>query len=129
MDIHYYGHSTISFKANGKTILVDPFFRGNPLIADQVKPEDIVCDYILITHGHADHTSDLQLVAMNTKAKVICSWEIHEWLFNHNISNTHPMNIGGSLDTGDFKLKCVYAQHSAGLPDGANGGQTPAVFI
>ncbi len=127
MKMHYYGHSCFTITANNKTILFDPFISGNPK-ANDVDINAIQCDYILVSHGHADHILDCESIALRTGAKVVCSWEVHEWLNKKGIHNTHPMNTGGSWDFGDFSIKCVVAQHSSGLPDGSYGGN-PMGFI
>ena len=127
MKFHYYGHSCFSLTANNKTLLFDPFISDNPKV-DNINIENIQCDYILLSHGHADHIADCQSIAKRTSAKVVCAWEIHEWLNKKGIENTHPMNTGGSWDFSDFKVKCVVAQHSSGLPDGSYGG-SPMGFI
>jgi L-ascorbate metabolism protein UlaG (beta-lactamase superfamily) len=127
MKLTYYGHSTFSVAVNGKSILFDPFITQNDL-AKHIDTGNIKADYILISHGHADHVADCVALAEMTEAKVICSWEIHEWLHKKGISHTHPMNTGGSWDFNDFKVKCTIAQHSSGLPDGSYGGN-PMGFI
>jgi L-ascorbate metabolism protein UlaG (beta-lactamase superfamily) len=127
MKFHYYGHSCFTITANDKIFLFDPFITGNPKI-ENMDVNSINCDYILLSHAHADHIGDLESIAKRTDAKVICAWEIHEWLNNKGIENTHPMNTGGGWDFGDFKVKCVVAQHSSGLPDGSYGGN-PMGFL
>jgi L-ascorbate metabolism protein UlaG (beta-lactamase superfamily) len=72
--------------------------------------------------------ADCITIAQSTGAKVVCNWEIHEWLNKHGVSNTHPMNTGGSRDCNDFTVKCVVAQHSSSLPDGSYAGN-PMGFI
>lgn len=126
MKFHYLGHSCYTLTANGKTLLFDPYISGNPKAAD-IDIEKIECDYILLTHGHIDHILDAEEIAKRTKAKVICSWEINEWL--NEIGDKHPMNTGGSWDFHDFKIKCVHAVHSSGLPDGTYGGNAMGFLI
>jgi L-ascorbate metabolism protein UlaG (beta-lactamase superfamily) len=127
MKLIYYGHSCFAVEINGKKLLFDPFITYNEL-AKNIKIADIDADYILQSHGHADHIADCITIAQSTGAKVICSWEIHEWLNKQKVSNTHPMNTGGRWDFGDFVVKCVVAQHSSSLPDGSYGGN-PMGFI
>lgn len=127
MTLNYYGHSCFSVDVNGKKILFDPFITYNEL-AKEINIETIGADYILLSHGHADHIADCIAIAKRTGAKVVCSWEIHEWLNKNGVNNTHPMNTGGRWDFGDFAVKCVVAQHSSGLPDGSYGGN-PMGFI
>lgn len=127
MNITYYGHSCFLVEIASTKILFDPFIRGNELAKDVVI-DDIEADYICVSHGHADHILDAEGIALRTGAKVICSWEIHEWLNNKGVSNTHPMNTGGSWTFDTFQVKCVTAHHSSGLPDGSYGGN-PMGFI
>lgn len=127
MNFTYYGHSCFSVEIEGKNLLFDPFITGNEL-ASNIEIKSIRADFILQSHGHADHISDTIAIAQSTRAKVICSWEIHEWLNKKGVANTHPMNTGGKWDFGSFVVKCVAAQHSSGLPDGSYGGN-PLGFI
>jgi len=127
MKFTYYGHSCFGVEIKNKKLLFDPFISPNELAKD-INIPGIEADFILQSHGHADHIADCITIAQATKAKVICNWEIHEWLFKKGVNKTHPMNTGGSWDFGDFRVKCTVAQHSSGLPDGSYGGN-PLGFI
>jgi L-ascorbate metabolism protein UlaG (beta-lactamase superfamily) len=128
MKITYYGHSCFGAELNGKHVLFDPFVTGNPLAKDIVDINTIPADYILVSHGHADHIWDAEAIARRTGAKIVCSWEIYEWFGKKGLENSHPMNTGGEWNFGDFTAKCTAAQHSSGLPDGTYGGN-PMGFI
>lgn len=127
MQFTYYGHSCFSVSINSKKLLFDPFITHNELAA-AIKVNEVEADYILVSHGHADHIADCVSIAKRTGAKVVASWEVYEWLQKKGVENCHPMNTGGSWDFGDFRVKCVVAQHSSGLPDGSYGGN-PMGFI
>jgi len=127
MQITYYGHSCFLVETNGKKLLFDPFISFNELAKD-IDVNSIEADYILQTHGHSDHIADTIAIAKRTNAKVICSWEIHEWLNKQGLENTHPMNIGGKWKFDFGVIKCVVAQHSSALPDGSYGGN-PMGFV
>lgn len=127
MQFTYYGHSCFSVTINGKHILFDPFITYNEL-AKEIDVNSIPADFILVSHGHADHIADCIAIATRTGAKVVANWEIHEWLNKQGVTNTHPMNTGGAWDFGEFRVKTVVAQHSSGLPDGSYGGN-PLGFI
>ncbi len=127
MQIQYLGHSSFLITIGNYTILTDPFISGNP-INSTVKVEDITCDFILISHGHADHILDAAAIAKRTNATIICSWEIYEWFQKKGLTNLHPMNTGGGWQFAFGKVKCVVAQHSSGLPDGSYGGN-PMGFV
>ena len=128
MKLTYYGHSCFLVEVNGKRILFDPFITYNEL-ASHIEIAGIEADYILVSHGHSDHIADCIALAEATHAKVVCNWEIHEWLNKQGLKNTHPMNTGGKWDFGEFVVKCTAAQHSGGLPDGSYGGNPMGFLI
>jgi len=127
MKITYYGHACFLVELKGKKILFDPFISGNEL-AKEIDVNSIEADFILQSHGHADHILDTVSIAKRTAAKVVTNWEIHEWLNKQGVSNTHPMNIGGKWNFDGITIKCVTAIHSSGLPDGTYGGN-PMGFL
>lgn len=127
MKLTYYGHSCFAVEIGGKKLLFDPFITPNEL-AKHIDIKTLQADFILVSHGHSDHITDCIPIAQATGAKVICTWEIHEWLNKKGISNIHPMNTGGKWDFGEFVVKCTTAQHSSSLPDESYGGN-PLGFI
>ena len=127
MKFTYYGHSCFQVETAGKKVLFDPFISYNDL-AKHINIMSIRPDLILLSHGHSDHIADCIAIAENSGAKVICNWELHEWLNHRGIKNTHPMNTGGKWTFGELTVKCTAAQHSSGLPDGSYGGN-PMGFI
>lgn len=128
MKITYYGQSCFLFELQGKKVLIDPFITPNELAKD-IDANSIEADFIVVSHGHSDHTADLIPIAGRTGATVICSFEISEWLNNREIPNTHPMNLGGqwAFDFGNVKM--VFAAHSNSLPDGTYGGTAGGFII
>ncbi len=130
MKITFYGHATFMVEINDKKVLFDPFITHNLLAQEAgLSIEGLNPDYILISHGHADHIADAVAVAQNSGAKVVCSWEIHEWLNKQGVENTHPMNTGGGWTFEGFTVHCTVAQHSSGLPDGSYGGNAMGFVI
>lgn len=127
MKITYYGHSCFLVETGGKRLLFDPFITGNALAAG-IDVNSIRCDYILLSHGHSDHSGDLETVARNNPAAVVVGiWEIHAH-YSAKGFKTHPMNKGGWW-TFDFgRVKMVTAVHSSSFPDGTYAG-SPAGFV
>ncbi|MCO5230882.1 MAG: metal-dependent hydrolase [Chitinophagales bacterium] len=128
MKFTYYGHSCFAVEIRGKKILFDPFITPNELANQIVSIQDIQCDYIFISHGHADHIADAVQIAKITGAQCVAAFEITDWLQNQGITNVHPMNTGGKWNFDFGVVKCVVAQHSSALPDGSYGGN-PLGFV
>lgn len=127
MRLTFYGHSCFMLELGGKRVLVDPFITPNPAAKDIAIPE-IKPDYILVSHGHADHIADCVAIAQQSGATVVSNFEICTWLAGQGVTNYHPMNTGGKK-TFDFgTVRCTNAIHSSGLPDGSYGGN-PMGFI
>jgi L-ascorbate metabolism protein UlaG (beta-lactamase superfamily) len=127
MKFTYYGHSCFGVQVKGKHLLFDPFISANEQAAS-INVEAVPADYILLSHGHADHVLDAVRIAKRTGALVIAAFEIHSWLNTQGISNTHPMNTGGKKAFDFGTVRCVVAQHSSTLPDGSPGGN-PLGFL
>jgi L-ascorbate metabolism protein UlaG (beta-lactamase superfamily) len=127
MKLTYYGHACFLVEVNGSKLLFDPFISPNELAKD-IDINTIECDYIAISHGHADHIADAVTIAKRTNATIICAYEVYEWLSKQGLENFRPMNTGGKW-TADFgTIKCVTAQHSSCLPDGTYGAN-PMGFV
>ncbi len=123
MKITYLGHSCFGVETGGKRLLFDPFVSSNPL-AQNLDVQGFVVDYILPSHAHSDHISDLETVAKNNpNAVVIAIADIAE-RYAHKGLKTHGMNKGGwaSFDFG--RVKMVAADHSSTFPDGKSGGES-----
>lgn len=112
MEILYHGHSTVQIKTQNQSIIIDPFLSGNPVA--KTKAEDIVVDYILLTHGHGDHLSDAENIAKRNKATIIGTHEIATY-FSWRGCKTHGMNTGGSRSFDFGSVKLTQAFHSSSL--------------
>lgn len=112
MRITYHGHSTVVVEVGGKSIIIDPFLNGNPTAV--VKTEDIKVDYIILTHGHGDHTADTVSIAKRNDATVIATHELSEYMRWQGLK-THGMNVGGgyTFDFGHVRLTQAY--HSSSI--------------
>lgn len=127
MKLTNYGHACWHVEVGGKKLLFDPFITANELAA-HIDINQIECDYILITHGHEDHISDVEAIAQRTNAKLISNFEIINWFAAKGIENGHPMNIGGKWKFDFGTVTYFTAQHSSVMPDGASGGN-PGSFL
>ena len=127
MKVNYYGHACFAAHVANRTLLFDPFITGNEL-AKAIDVKKVVADYILVSHGHADHLADAADIAKRTGATVISNYEVTVWFGQQGVSKTHPLNHGGGWQFDFGRVKFVNAIHSSSLPDGTYGGN-PGGFV
>ncbi|MEX0614089.1 MAG: metal-dependent hydrolase [Pirellulales bacterium] len=126
--ITWLGHNAWSIETGGKTILVDPFLNDSPTAP--VKEDGVTADFILLSHGHADHLGDTVAIAKRTNAPVIANFEVTEWLKRKGVAEDKvvPMNPGGGIQQPFGHVKFTIAHHSSSMPDGSYGG-VPGGFL
>lgn len=113
MKATYHGHSVVSLETNkGFKLLIDPFIRGND--ACDLDVTTVEADYILVTHAHADHLGDTIEIAKRTKAQVITTVELAEYLDSFDI-DTHGMQPGGGYDFDFGRVKLTEAIHGSSI--------------
>ncbi|RMD69691.1 MAG: metal-dependent hydrolase [Bacteroidetes bacterium] len=126
MKVTFYGHASFVVETAGKTLVFDPFITPNEK-ASHVDISAIRADYILLSHGHADHVADVEAIARASNAKVISNFEVVSWFGQKGIEG-HPMNHGGKWRFDFGTVKYVNAVHSSSMPDGSYGGN-PGGFV
>jgi L-ascorbate metabolism protein UlaG (beta-lactamase superfamily) len=126
VSIRWHGHSTFSIDVDGTKLVVDPFFDDNPVA--KVKAASVPADYILLTHGHGDHTADALPMARRTGATLISNFEIVNWVNAHGHDKTHGQHIGGGFQHPFGHVKMTIAFHGSSFPDGTYAGM-PGGFL
>jgi L-ascorbate metabolism protein UlaG (beta-lactamase superfamily) len=127
ISLKWLGHGGWAIRTGQHSILVDPFLTENPTAPMSI--DELQADTILVSHGHFDHIADVPAIAQRTKAQVVSSFEIAQWLGRtHGLQNTLGMNLGGSARFPFGTIKMTQAWHSSALPDGSYGGN-PAGFL
>jgi L-ascorbate metabolism protein UlaG (beta-lactamase superfamily) len=113
---YWLGHSAFRLVSPGGTqILVDPFLSQNPSTPDEHKQQDDT-NFILLTHGHADHVGDTLEIAANTNCKVASMVELSRLLVSkHGLNEDQAVefNKGGTVNFDDFSVTMVSANHSS----------------
>jgi L-ascorbate metabolism protein UlaG (beta-lactamase superfamily) len=125
-ELKWLGHGSWLIRTAGHTVLLDPFLDGSPTAP--VKPDEVSPDFILVSHGHADHISDCVRIARRTGATVISNFEICQWVAARGVEKTVAHNVGGGSQQPFGRVKLTIAHHSSSLPDGSNGGN-PSGFL
>lgn len=126
VSLTWHGHAALSLEVDGKKVLVDPFFSGNPVA--KTDAADLSADYILISHGHGDHVGDAVDIAKRSGALVIANFEVCNWFTEQGHANVHAQHIGGGYSHPFGHVKLTIAFHGSGLPDGSYGGM-PCGFL
>jgi L-ascorbate metabolism protein UlaG (beta-lactamase superfamily) len=116
-NITWLGHATVLIAtAKGTNILIDPFVAGNPKYPKGISlPEKI--HYILLTHGHGDHISDVAPVAKKHASTVVAIYELAAYVESKGVAKTIGMNLGGTVQLDDVAATMVEAKHSSGAQD------------
>ena len=129
----FHGHATFEIlTSDGTRLLLDPFLVNNPQAT--VGPEHFHdrLDYMLLTHGHQDHTDDAWDLLAATGCLLITSVEIANYATNVlGHQNAHGMAIGGGYDFPFGRAKMTSATHGGRVDArGAEGYTcTPGGFL
>ena len=95
--------------------MIDPFFSGNPKFPSDFEAGLDAVDFIMLTHGHADHLGDSLRLAKAFDATVVAIFEICGYLGAQGAEKTEPMNIGGTIECDGLSISMVNALHSSAI--------------
>jgi L-ascorbate metabolism protein UlaG (beta-lactamase superfamily) len=119
--VRWLGHSAFSLQdPSGKRVLVDPWIEGNPSAPGNTAALG-KADFLLVTHDHFDHMSEVPAVAKATGATVIGIFEVAGALKEAGVPEERilngggGMNIGGTVELGGFSFTMTEARHSCTL--------------
>jgi L-ascorbate metabolism protein UlaG (beta-lactamase superfamily) len=116
-ELTWHGHSAFQLDTGGATVLIDPFFDGNPgavkKAADMAK-----ADLVLVTHDHGDHVGQALSICQTTKAMLGAVVEtaaklVAQGLPVAQVLNGIGFNIGGTVRQGDIRVTMTQATHSS----------------
>lgn len=123
--IQYLGHSTVVIRHETNLgIVIDPWLEGNPSCPDAFKNLDDI-KIIILTHGHADHTSSAAELAKKTGAVIFATYELAMLMGAEGVAKEQlqPMNKGGCVkDKSGTKISLTHAMHSSSFD--ASDGKT-----
>ncbi|MGD8191411.1 metal-dependent hydrolase [Brevibacillus ginsengisoli] len=110
MNIIFHGQSCVEIRLKEHTLIIDPFLKNNPVAV--TKPEEISVDYILVTHGHADHIGDAVELSKRNDATIIATNDLGRYL-SFQGAKVHTMGIGGEYEFPFGKVKLTHALHDS----------------
>lgn len=120
MKLTWLGHACWYYETGGQNIIIDPFFASESI---RKTGESLPVDYILCTHGHSDHCSDVAAIAKrNPQAVLIGCFELVNWFSKKGVRTVEPGNPGGEIKTQFGSVLFTPAWHSSQMPDGSYGG-------
>lgn len=124
MLLTWFGHSNFMLQEDGLTVLIDPFFEGNPKAPTGWKKCIGHVDAVLVTHDHGDHVGQAAEICHGTGAKLLCLFDLVPKMQAKGLhaEQIYGMNMGGTVSMGALRIKMVQAVHSS-----ATG--SPAGFI
>ena len=119
----WHGHSAFAITSKGRTILIDPWFDGNP--SARTTAATIEADLVLVTHDHGDHVGQALEICKRTGASLGCIVELAAKLKGQGLPDSQVLNgigfnIGGTVTHQGVSVTMVQAHHSceSGVPTG-----------
>ncbi|MBW1997308.1 MAG: metal-dependent hydrolase [Deltaproteobacteria bacterium] len=116
-EITWYGQAATRIVSQGKDLLIDPWFSGNPICPIKYEELDRV-DIVAITHGHFDHFGDALEICRRFQAKLISTPEIAWYADSKGIprgKQALPLGYGGKLRVEGFTIAMFAAVHPSAL--------------
>lgn len=113
--LKYLGHACWLLTQDSTSILFDPYLTDNPWKI--AKPEEINCNYLLVSHQHGDHSQDAEAIAVRNDATIISTAEIANFYGAKKIK-THAMHLGGKHRFDFGYVRITPAFHGSGIAGG-----------
>ena len=120
----WHGHSNFQIIHPECSVIIDPFFTGNPVtdtIWKSISPPDLV----LVTHLHSDHAGDAVSICKHFNAKLGTVVGVADAFANAGVPlgqiiNEIGFNIGGTITFKGVSVTMTQATHTsaAGTPTG-----------
>ena len=107
MLLTWFGHSNFMLQEDGLTVLIDPFFEGNPKAPAHWQKCLGHVDAVLVTHDHGDHVGQAAKICHGTGAKLVCLFDLVPKMQAKGLhaEQIYGMNMGGTVSMGALRVK------------------------
>ena len=112
--IRWLTYATFEIQADGVSIVIDPYIGASKytdLTAECIEK----ADYILLSHAHFDHVTDIKYLMDKFGARLLCGQLSADctsrWL-DCSPMFVYPMNPGLELDFGACKVQALFGRHT-----------------
>ena len=120
MKIRFLGQSGYLLKSGNTEIIIDPYLSdsvnrvaGRPrTLPIPINPKDIRCDAVICTHNHLDHLDPDTVSEISSNQYFITTNEGVEELKKLGRKNAAALNVGDSINVGNFNITAVFADHT-----------------
>ena len=120
MKIRFLGQSGYLLKSGNTEIIIDPYLSdsvnrvaGRPrTLPIPINPKDIRCDAVICTHNHLDHLDPDTVSEIQPNQYFITTNEGVEELKKLGRKNAAALNVGDSINVGNFNITAVFADHT-----------------
>ncbi len=114
-EILWHGHANFQVTSGGLSVLVDPFFTGNPTctIGWEQAPR---ADVVLVTHDHGDHVGDAVAICRQHGALCCAVVETASALVNRGLPPEligAAANLGGTAEVRGARITLTPAFHTS----------------
>jgi len=113
--LKFHGHATFQLFGAGQSILIDPWFRGNPELG--AIPDDLDPTLILVTHNHTDHVGDAIAISRKYGVPIVATPSLSRH-YEGEGATANRVHLGGRLVYDWGTIKCVPAFHDSPLAIG-----------
>lgn len=120
MKIRFLGQSGYVLKTENSEIIIDPYLSDSVnrvanrprILPIPIQPKNIKCDAVICTHNHLDHLDPDTVAEIIDNQFFITTNEGKTELLKMGKSNVVSLNVGESIDVGDFEITAVFGDHT-----------------